>query len=511
MLSLLAVLGAVAAGLRFNDQLVGLTGDNATYILLARDLVTGSTYENAGYPWGYPALLAPILAVAGPDNMVAAIPWMKLLTLLLFVAALPLVYALFRTRLAVFSVFAVTVLLAVNNVALFHANDIMSEVPYILVTYGALLYWQKAVAPGTKSDTGTGLRRRELLQAGLLIAAAYYVRTIGVALIGASLLVLLCYRKLRAAMALAAAVGLLALPWLVASRNSDLNSYADQLLLRDPYNPSLGHISSLAELLGRLLGTARLYLFSVFPNMLLPAPAPGALLALISPILGVLVLVGLLVCLIRKQEILELYTVLFLGVICVWPWTGDRFLLPVYPLLLYYTVEGAAWLGGLARRVLRRPDGVNFGSRLWPVAAIIALLVALPNIWLAGGAAAENVAYLSGRALPSGHTPDWQSYFAACEWLKLNTPPGSVVMSRKSTITTVYSSRPSVQIPLTAPENYPPYFKQYNVSYIVEDAFAWSVHTINYLRPALRARPEQYKLLYTSGKPVVRIWQVVGR
>src|SRR5918911_3252851 len=71
---LLVVVGALGALLRFNDQLTGLTGDNATYILLARDLITGSPYENAGYPWGYPALLSPILAIAGPDNMLAAIP-----------------------------------------------------------------------------------------------------------------------------------------------------------------------------------------------------------------------------------------------------------------------------------------------------------------------------------------------------------------------------------------------------------------------------------------------------
>src|SRR5919204_4212589 len=129
--ALLVAIGAVGALLRFNDQLIGLTGDNAAYILLARDLITRSPYENAVYPWGYPALLSPILAIAGPDNMLAAIPWMKLLTIALFVAALPLIYLLLRTRHPAWAALAATALFAVNDVALSYANDVMSEVPYI--------------------------------------------------------------------------------------------------------------------------------------------------------------------------------------------------------------------------------------------------------------------------------------------------------------------------------------------------------------------------------------------
>src|SRR5438874_2602722 len=95
MMGSLVLLGLVAAGVRFNDQLIGLTGDNAEYILLARALITGQPYTNAEYPWGYPALIAPVLAVSGAGNMLAAIPWMKLLTILLFLASLPVMYALF--------------------------------------------------------------------------------------------------------------------------------------------------------------------------------------------------------------------------------------------------------------------------------------------------------------------------------------------------------------------------------------------------------------------------------
>ena len=70
----LVAIGGVAASLQFNDQLVGLTGDNAAYLLLGRALVSGQPYFNAEYPWGYPALLTPIMAIAGPDNIWVRFP-----------------------------------------------------------------------------------------------------------------------------------------------------------------------------------------------------------------------------------------------------------------------------------------------------------------------------------------------------------------------------------------------------------------------------------------------------
>src|SRR5689334_4697194 len=64
----IGVLSAVAAGVQFNDQLIGLTGDNAQYMLLGLALATGRPYANGEYPWGYPATVAPLLALFGPEN-----------------------------------------------------------------------------------------------------------------------------------------------------------------------------------------------------------------------------------------------------------------------------------------------------------------------------------------------------------------------------------------------------------------------------------------------------------
>ncbi len=510
---LLVAVAAIVVGLRFNDQLVGLTGDNATYILLARDLVTGKPYENAGYPWGYPTLLAPIVAIAGSDNLLAAIPWLKLLTIAFFLLSIPLMYALFRTRHGILASVAPVMLFAVNAGTLYYANDVMSEMPYICVSFGALLYWQKAITPwasGSAPGKEKGLPLRKLLLAGLLLAAPYYLRTVGVALLGAPVVLLLVRRRIRAAGVLALGLALAALPWLLWSRSGTLNNYSNQFLMRDPYNPSLGSISSPLEMLGRVAGGLRLYIAQIFPNMLLPEPTRETVLFQLAPVLALLAVGGLALWLVRGVELPEIYALSFLLVIAIWPWTGDRFLLPIYPLLLHYMISGSIWLyrhfpRPPATSVVRPPAARN---GRWAVVLLLALL-ALPNLYFAGEAGAQNLSYLRGEAPVSGHTPDWIEYFAACSWLKEHTPPDAVVMSRKTTLTQLYADRPSIQIALMAPRDYPSYIKQNNIDYVLEDAFPWSTHTTNYLRPALRALPGMFKLVYQGGQPTTRIWRVI--
>ena len=138
------------------------------------------------------------------------------------------------------------------------------------------------------------------------------------------------------------------------------------------------------------------------------------------------------------------------------------------------------------------------------------MLLALPHLWLAGVAGAENITYWQGQGPASGQTPDWQAYFAASAWLKANTPPGSVSISRKSTITEVFADRPSVLVPLIPPGDYPAFIRENHVAYVVEDGFSWSTQTQQYLRPAIRANPKLFKLVTTIGPVPTRIWQVVG-
>lgn len=510
IIGMLVLLGAVAAGLRFNDQMIGLTGDNANYILLAHSLMTGAPYSSAESPWGYPALLTPIMAVIGTGNFVEAIPWLKLLTILFFLASLPAIYLLFRARHSAIMAFGATMLFVLCNTTLWYANDVMTEIPYLCVTFAALLYWQKGIAPWAQERSTSTTPWPALFAASVLIALSYYIRSVGVTLFAAALLVLLWYRKLRALLALAFLLAIMALPWAIFSSTHEFPGYLAKFLLRDPFNPAAGRISSVGEFLIWIGDSAKINILDTFPRMLLPDPTPDTLRAILTPILAVLLVGGLILRLARRVELPEIYTLLFLLLLFASPFRADRFLLPVYPLLLHYVFEGCGWivehlakLRAPALKRLARPS--VSGSIL----ATLLLLTALPNTWVAGMASADNLRYLLGKAPPTGHTPDWQSYFAACDWIRKNTPRESRVMSRKFTLTTLYSDRPSLPIPFRPPDKYLEYIGYLHIDYILEDAFEWSTQTRDYLRPTLKAYPQMFQLVEVTGPPETRVWKVI--
>jgi hypothetical protein len=504
----LLILGAVAAGLRFNDQMIGLTGDNASYILLAHAMLTGQPYGSAESPWGYPALLTPIMVVIGPGNFVEAIPWLKLLTILFFLASLPLMYLLFMARHSPVMAFGATMLFALTNVSLWYANDVMTEIPYLCATFAALLYWQRRVAPWARDRAVAAHHWRTLLVAVVLIEIAYYIRSVGVTLFAAAVAMLLWYRRLRAMLLVGALLAGIALPWVIFSSTHEFPGYWAKFLLRNPFNPSEGYISSVGEFLIWLGDSARINLVDVFSEMLLPAPVPPELRAVVGPLLAVLIVGGLALRLARRVELPEVYTLFFLLLLFASPFRADRILLPFYPLLLHYMFEAVRWI---VRRLakLRLPTLPRRSLLTSTAGAALLLLLAFPNTWVAGVVSAENLRYLTGKAPPIGHTPDWQAYFEACEWIRKNAPPDVRTMSRKFTLSTLYSDRPSMPIPFRPPDQYPEYINYLGIAYVLEDAFEWSTQTRDYLRPALSAHPQMFQLVYVTGPPETRVWKVV--
>ncbi|MGI8588116.1 MAG: hypothetical protein ACR2M0_10580 [Chloroflexia bacterium] len=517
-LALLLGGAAILAGLRLND-IFSLNGDNAWYVNLARDLVTGRPYNNAGFPWGYPALLAPGVALFGPANLRAEVPLLKGISVLAFLIAAALLYALFRTRHSR-PVAALTVaLFVVNDIALVYTNDLMSEMPYIAASAAALLYWQTHLAArplleGATGDGDAALPARgggkAWVVAALLLALPYYVRTIGLAMLAAPPMLLVWQRRWRAALLLGLALAALAAPWAVfSSLTAPDRNYTASLLLRDPYHPELGKIADPGEFLGRFGDRAAFYSGSVLPGMLLPQPddPTGPVRQAGGWLLLAAAVAGYIMRLVRRVELPEVYVAGFVVILCSWPWTGDRFLLPVFPFILHYIAEVLTGLAGLVGRALRRP------RVLAPVAVLLLALLMTPNLLQDRQAVARNLDYLSGRS-DGGVAAEDRMYLDACAWLAANTPPDSRVLSRKSSVTELYADRPSELIPLIPPEQFPDWLRAQGIAYVLEDSFPWSNHTVEHLRPAIRLYPGHFRLLYTIRPPSAelaptRVWQFV--
>ena len=364
--------GALLAALRFNS-ILPLNGDNAVYLLLARNLATGAPYNNAGFPWGYPVLLTPGVALFGPTHLLDAIPWLKLISIAAFLLGLVLLYLLFRTRHGRVLAFLTVALFAVNDITLVYTNDLMTELPYVAAVAGALLFWQRRIDPppvGGARRPGqpwpAGVDRRGAAAGPALLPAHHRHGPAGRRAAHPALASPLPGRAWCWAWRLVA----LALPWAAFSATTDPNrNYTAALWLRDPYNPELGRIAGPAEFADRFVGRAGFYATAVLPPLLLPQPADpanadphgGRRLLLLAALAGY----GLRLW--RRVELPEVYMAGFLAILFSWPWTGDRFLLPVLPFILHYIAEaltalaGADWAVCCAAR--GRPGRLR---RCWP-------------------------------------------------------------------------------------------------------------------------------------------------
>jgi hypothetical protein len=144
-----------------------------------------------------------------------------------------------------------------------------------------------------------------------------------------------------------------------------------------------------------------------------------------------------------RPGVTELFVPMYLGLILLWPvvWSGDRFALPLIPILLCYTgerlLELAAPLQPVARRVA--------------LTAAVAV-IALPSLrsWTREIA----VEYRCNQFVRAqGSFACWgaptQEYVAAATWSGANLPDGAIVLSRNPRVFYVMSGVVSEVFPFT--------------------------------------------------------------
>src|SRR5690606_5892938 len=121
----------------------------------------------------------------------------------------------------------------------------------------------------------------------------------------------------------------------------------------------------------------------------------------------------------------ELLMPLYIGLLFVWPavWSGERFILPIFPLLLYYAGLGLA-------RLFRR---LTPAVALTAGGAVTATLLVLMTPALSAGVTAGRACtaqFLAGTQYPCLYGGE-RSYFDVAAWAPAALPSDAVVLSRK--------------------------------------------------------------------------------
>jgi hypothetical protein len=507
--------GCLCAVLMLNGHLVP-AGDNATYIVLGQSLATLRGYRMisdprqpamALYPPGYPLLLAGVQLLTGTANrLLAAILPMKLMTIVLYLAAIALAYSIFRHRDPYLATW-LSLLMAVNPELLYFANEVSTEVPYLCLSLACIWlfarYWR---------DQGSG----GLLVVAGLLGLTFYVRAIALVMLVAFGGFLFVHRRARDALLLLLMVGALVAPWFIYTRSLPYTGtsvglgrgYFALYFSADPYGATR---ASLSDLITRLRQNTRIYSLEIWPDVLLPHASSAARLVgrasdIVLAAFSTLILIGF-VLEVRRGHASELYVALFFASCVGYLWAQGRLIVPLIPFATYYLLAAT---DRVLKWMLRGRRVIRQGA-----VALVCALLAFSALVGDVRAIQRNVRYGLAQPVEAYYARDaeWSNYLQAMRWIAADAVEPAIVMCRKADLLYILTGHKALEYPYSADASElrrAVYDNQ--TSYLIEDAFTWTRTTNQYLRPALRGwqaeEPASLSLVFETDVPRTRVWRV---
>jgi hypothetical protein len=427
---LAAVLGIYLATLRTGER----WGDDFAYYLHhARNLIEGRAYADTGlienprvlnlgpryYSPGFPALIAPVLAVFG-FNYTA----LKIEVLLVFALGLWFIYALFRNRLTQCQALSAVAVIGFNPVIWGMRDDLVSDLPFLTALYGTLLLfnWLDERYFG-KPPAAWGI------VAGAGIYVAYAIRQPGLALIPA----LVCFdaarlRRVR--------------PFtMVAVVSAGAAMVGQRLILGSDGRTGLFDFTPrwLASSVTQNVRTSAEF----WSNAWAPAMGKVVFLAALA-----LMAWGLWRALSMGTRLYDWAALFYSLLILAYPFISIRYLLPVFPVLVAYMVLGF-------EGVFQWPRGAR---RTMAAAAALAIVLACY--------CSEYATAASGPIREGVSDPE---FVAMCAYARGNTPPDSRFVVRKPRVFTLLADRAAAVYSVNdSPEALMAFLRSIHAQYLVQ-------------------------------------------
>jgi hypothetical protein len=303
-----------------------------------------STFSPPIYPWGWPLLMTPVIAVFGVDYEA-----LKLLVVVMWCIALASWFALVRARTSALGAWVLLVALGLSWPYATWSNSVVSDLPYLGVAFAAL-WWMDRCRAMRSFDTGPWW---PLVVLGLAMSWGFNIRRDGLALVVAfgALIAVLAVGRLRETgwrrslqpwrrWALPIAVFIIA--------SSVLQMLLPSVLRPDYPGTGLSNVDDrlewyrdiLAQQLGLLdSGSDAIELFG---SHSLGMTIMGAIVAL--AIIGVVVR-----CLQHPDSDVPLaaFGLAHTGVVLIAPFQEGRYLFPIVPVLLYFALQSLPTLAGM--------------------------------------------------------------------------------------------------------------------------------------------------------------------
>lgn len=536
-----AVIGLLALALWF-PRLRGpidLRYDSGVYFLLGVSLAEGHGYRIASEPGNpaavqYPPLLPVIVAahakIFGATDPIELGRWLRRTYFVLFLGYAVSVLALARRFAPPFwATLATALCLAQLNTVLL-SDLLFTELPFALIT--VLFVLIQTADSDRLSD-----RSREALSF-VLACAAFFLRTAGIALLAAWIVEAALRRRWRLAFLRA---GLALVPFVawqayVAQVHSSFEyahpayayqrapyqfynvTYAENLALRDPFQPELGHAtagdlgrrflanvavipSALGEAVSSTFGFWRWGLNDLQDTLSDKRPIPEAIARWPLWALAAVVIAGLIALTRRGAWTVPLVALGSIALICSTPWPGQfsRYLSPLTPLLTLAFVVGGLWIHaaaqrrGSAARVSCLSAFIALGvltvaTQIFTVTRIFQRRNEDPAMSVIGSSLGHRMFY---------HDHTWAAWEKAASWIQAHARPDAIIATTSPHLLYLETGLKAVFPPMEAnPAVCRQLLDSVAASFVIIDELEFLDIARRYAAPALNEPASGWTLVY---------------
>jgi hypothetical protein len=527
--------------------------DASAYYILGTSLAEGKGYRLLNEPGEieavqYPPLLPIIVAahqrIMGTNDYLKVGSALRLTYFVLSGLFLLMTYALARRLLSPLYALLVGVITALSFYSFLEVSDVLyAEMPFAVAAMGFLLCQQKSDRPIFAAASG------------ILGAAAYLLRTAGIALLVAWIAESLIRRRFRQAAIRAVVSALPILFWqgqirrvtgseeyrhpTFSYQRADYYypnvTYGQNSRLIDPFRPELGQ-AGLSDLGTRLVQNVAAipaplaesavvpldfapYLASMlqrnlhvpFSNKLI-ASGTRALGASLF-VAGLFALIGAVVVSTRREWFLSLYFGVNLAMIIITPWQNQfwRYLAPVAPLTLIFSLVALMAAGQwLRRRGLKWPYAVG-GLATTFVAAALLLSQLTVAIHLLRNM--EPVSYYD----EAGHERvykvikygvGWHALDFAFEWIRRNAPATAVIGTIAPHLAYLRTGHKAVLPPFESDlSRASRLLNEVPVTYLVLDQFGRPDISERYIAPVIAYKSQDWRLVFAAPDDMAHVYE----
>lgn len=488
------------------DAKIFLGGDNVEYYILGKSLAAGEGYTNIHlfghppanhFPPGYPFIMSLFIRLFG-DSVFG----LEVLNGLFFMGSVLLTYQLVRKITDNNAISFITSLFVLFNAHyLYYSSIMMSEMPFTFFSLLALYF------TFTLDISKKFFKNKQLYMLVVTLIIALYIKTIGLALIGAILFYFLVKKKFLYIIFTGSLIFISILPWQKRSENLGGNSYVKQLMSNNPYNLEEGALT-LDGVFLRLNENTQRYVTKEIPNSIFPRikvtytnenglfHGAGASQWAIGLFLIVIMVVGI-VAIKNWEHRITIIVILSLSfiVLLLWPqiWYGIRFIFPFVPILLFLFLNGMTFLLGL---LLKKIFHSNSSMTRLPFVWVLGIFWLFPT-----------VKTLNENSLKS-YDLNFLQFKEIAEKSK-TLPDSALVVCRKPNLFYFFSGKTTSGFLFTNDyEAQMTYLKEQKMTHIMLDQLGYS-QTRKHLVPFMQYHTGKFKLVFQSSAPNNYLYEFV--